>query len=76
MVFIDVRGSVKPVNPKEFLVFRPWRRAEAGSNGAVNEIPEAFTAMGLKFKFRKLYVISCVYHLKCFSEINLMEISD
>ena len=47
MVVIDVRGSMKLVKSKEFVVFWPWRRIEAGSNCVVSDIPEALSAMRL-----------------------------
>ena len=38
VVVIDVRGSMKLVKSKEFVLFLPWRRLEAGSNVTINEI--------------------------------------
>ena len=47
MVVIAVRGSMKLVKKKRFIVLQKWRSAEAGSNGKVNDISEAFNFMGL-----------------------------
>ena len=42
VVVIDEIGSMKLIQVKDFLVLRPCRRVEAGSNGTVNEISEDF----------------------------------
>ena len=47
VVVIDIIGSMKLVEPKEFVVFQPWRKVYEFSNGTVNDISEAFYTMGL-----------------------------
>ena len=49
MAVIDVRESTELVKYKEFVVFQPWMRVEAGSNEMVNEIYETFYAMRIRF---------------------------
>ena len=63
-MIIDVGGSIKPVKLKEFAVFWNRRRIEEGFNGAVNEITEAFPAMGLGVEVIKLNVRSESFQLQ------------
>ena len=55
-VVIDARGSMKLIKSKGNVVFRTWRRIQVGYNGAFNEIPEVFSAMGLGVEVSKLHV--------------------
>ena len=66
MLIIDVGGYIKPVKAKEFVVLLPYRRAEAGSNCAVYDILEDFSAMRLGVEVSKLHVRTCVSHLNYF----------
>ena len=56
LVVISVRGSIKPIRSKEFVVFWDCRRIEAGFNGAVNDVPEDFSATRPGFEVRMLHV--------------------
>ena len=76
MVVIDVRVSMKLIKLKDFLVFLPYSRIEAGSNHAVYGIPGGFSTMMLVFEFSKFHVRYCVHHFKCFLNMKFMEISD
>ena len=72
-VVIDTRGTMKLIKTKEIVMFRPWRRIEAGSNCAVNKITQAFSTTRLGVEASKLHVRSCVHHLKCFMDMNFTD---
>ena len=65
-VVIDTRGTMKLIKTKEIVMFRPWRRIEAGSNCAVNEITQAFSTTRLGVEASKLHVRFCIDHFKYF----------
>ena len=73
---IDVRGYIKLIKLKQCIVLWIYRRIEEVFNMAVNYIPEDFYATRLEVEIRKLYVWSCVQHLKYFSEMKVMERSN
>ena len=56
VVTIDVSGYMKPVDEKEFLMFRTWRRIEVESNRAVDNSPDNCFTMRLGGEFIKLHV--------------------
>ena len=76
LVVIDIIGSIKLINSKYFVSLITCRIIERGSNCVLYDIPEAFSTMRLGVEVRKLHIIYCVHHYKCFSEIQLIDSSD
>ena len=73
---IDVSWPTKLAQTKNLIVKWSWGRIESGTCGTISDISENFSAMRFRIEVNKLHVWSCIYHFKCFSDMNFMESSD
>ena len=68
-----VIGATEPIKTKSSLMYWPWWRIEVENNRAVNNISENVYAMRLIVEIIKFNFWSCVHHVKCLADMNLME---